>query len=151
MLTDGYYNYKMDLWGVGCVFFEVLSLYPLFPGNDERDQINKIHSILGTPPKDVLNDFQKHATHMEVNFPAKEGTGIKRLIPHVSPDGQDLIVKLLTYIQDQRLSARQALNHSYFRDLRSREKTLVTNPLGHPDESNEDEQKLLKRNSFKIL
>lgn len=32
LLTDGYYNYKMDMWGVGCVFFEIISLFPLFPG-----------------------------------------------------------------------------------------------------------------------
>ncbi len=32
LLTDGYYNYKMDMWGVGCVFFEIVSLFPLFPG-----------------------------------------------------------------------------------------------------------------------
>lgn len=32
LLTDGYYNYKMDMWGVGCVMFEVVALYPLFPG-----------------------------------------------------------------------------------------------------------------------
>jgi len=32
LLTDGYYGYKMDIWGAGCVFFEVLSLFPLFPG-----------------------------------------------------------------------------------------------------------------------
>ncbi|KAK2554031.1 MAPK/MAK/MRK overlapping kinase [Acropora cervicornis] len=25
LLTDGYYTYKMDMWSVGCVFFEVLS------------------------------------------------------------------------------------------------------------------------------
>ena len=37
LLTDGYYGYKMDLWGVGCVMFEVVSLFPLFPGNDELD------------------------------------------------------------------------------------------------------------------
>jgi renal tumor antigen len=37
LLTDGYYNHKMDYWGVGCVFFEVLALFPLFPGNDELD------------------------------------------------------------------------------------------------------------------
>lgn len=35
LLTDGYYNYKMDMWGVGCVFFEVISLFPLFPGQNE--------------------------------------------------------------------------------------------------------------------
>lgn len=37
LLTDGYYGYKMDIWGAGCVFFEVLSLFPLFPGNNELD------------------------------------------------------------------------------------------------------------------
>lgn len=49
LLTDGYYGYKMDLWGAGWVFFEVLSLYPLFPGNNELDQVHKIHDIIGTP------------------------------------------------------------------------------------------------------
>jgi serine/threonine protein kinase len=37
--STGYYNYKMDMWGVGCVFFELVSLFPLFPGNDEVEQI----------------------------------------------------------------------------------------------------------------
>ena len=30
-------------WGVGCVFFEVLSLYPLFPGTNELDQVKELH------------------------------------------------------------------------------------------------------------
>ena len=29
----------MDLWGVGCVMFEITALYPLFPGNNEVDQV----------------------------------------------------------------------------------------------------------------
>ena len=32
LFTNGYYNYKMDVWGVGCVFFEIVSLFPLFLG-----------------------------------------------------------------------------------------------------------------------
>lgn len=59
LLTDGYYGYKMDIWGAGCVFFEVLSLFPLFPGNNELDQINKIHNIMGTPNQELLDHFQK--------------------------------------------------------------------------------------------
>lgn len=43
LLTNGHYSFKMDTWSVGCVMFEVLSLYPLFPGADEVDQISKIH------------------------------------------------------------------------------------------------------------
>jgi renal tumor antigen len=61
LLTDGYYGYKMDIWGAGCVFFEILSLFPLFPGNNELDQINKIHNIMGTPPPELLDHFKKHA------------------------------------------------------------------------------------------
>ncbi len=45
LLTDGYYNYKMDLWGVGCVFFEIMSFYPLFPGTNELDQIRKFACV----------------------------------------------------------------------------------------------------------
>lgn len=55
----------MDLWGVGCVFFELLSLFPLFPGDNELDQIHKIHNILGTPSMDILNQFKKYLTIKE--------------------------------------------------------------------------------------
>jgi serine/threonine protein kinase len=53
LLTDGYYGAKMDIWGIGCVLFEVLALFPLFPGTDEADQIVRIHKITGTPPREV--------------------------------------------------------------------------------------------------
>ncbi len=49
----------MDIWGVGCVFFEIISLFPLFPGDNEVDQINQIHNILGTPSDSVLSQFKK--------------------------------------------------------------------------------------------
>jgi len=91
LLTDGYYNYKMDIWGIGCVFFEVSSLFPLFPGNNEMDQIDKIHKILGMPPVEIVNDFKKKAREIDFNFPVREGTGLDKLIPHVSPTARDLI------------------------------------------------------------
>lgn len=75
LLTDGYYNYKMDIWGVGCVFFEILSYIPLFPGNNELDQINKIHNILGTPPAELFQKYKPYASHMDLNFPHKQGVG----------------------------------------------------------------------------
>ena len=49
LMTDGYYNEKMDIWGFGCVLFELIAKCPLFPGKDELDQVHKIHNILGTP------------------------------------------------------------------------------------------------------
>ena len=111
----------MDIWGVGCVFFEMISLFPLFPGTDEKDQTHKIHNILGTPSKEILERFQKYASNIEFNFPAKVGTGIIPLIPHATPECQELISKLLTYNPDERMTARQALNSPYFKDLKAQD------------------------------
>ena len=102
LLTDGYYGYKMDMWGVGCVMFEVLALFPLFPGTDEVDQINKIHNVLGTPGPALLDKFKRYASHMDFKFPPKEGTGIAKLIPHISEECADLIEKLLAYDPEER-------------------------------------------------
>jgi hypothetical protein len=35
------------------------SLYPLFPGANELDQINKIHDIMGTPDTALLAKIRK--------------------------------------------------------------------------------------------
>eukprot|EP01017_Pseudomicrothorax_dubius_P005404 TRINITY_DN11358_c0_g1_i1.p1 TRINITY_DN11358_c0_g1~~TRINITY_DN11358_c0_g1_i1.p1 ORF type:complete len:346 (-),score=49.48 TRINITY_DN11358_c0_g1_i1:596-1633(-) len=126
ILTDGYYNYKMDMWGVGCVFFEVLSLFALFPGQNELDQINRIHNVLGTPSKELLDKYKKFSKHMDFNFPAKEGKGIAKYIPHVSAEAIDLIDQMLAYNPDDRLTAKQALKHPYFRDLAEQERRNQT-------------------------
>ncbi|KAL6601842.1 kinase-like protein [Neocallimastix californiae] len=57
LLCNGQYSYKMDIWSAGCVFFEIISKNPLFPGNNEIDQIYKIHSVLGTPEPQVLKSM----------------------------------------------------------------------------------------------
>lgn len=106
---------------MACVFFEILALFPLFPGTNELDQVHKIHNILGTPTKELLERFQKNATHMEFNFPEKKGTGIAKLIPHVSVEAQDLITKMLIYNADDRITATQALKHVYFKELREQD------------------------------
>ena len=129
LLTDGYYNYKMDIWGVGCVFFEVAALSPLFPGKNELDQINKIHNILGTPSQRILDDFRSHASHMEINFPLKEGTGIDKLIIHMSEEARDLINKMLIYNHEERITCREALSHPYFREISEEFVKRVPSPV----------------------
>jgi len=125
LLTDGYYNYKMDIWGVGCVFFEILTFVPLFPGQNELDQINKVHNILGTPPPDLLAKFQAQATHMTFNFPPTEGSGFERMLTHVSVEARVLIKKMLAYNPDDRITARQVLKDAYFADLREMEQVKI--------------------------
>ena len=118
LLTDGFYNYKMDIWGLGCVFFEILTLGPLFPGDDEIDEVNKINYILGSPSEELFEKFVKNSNHRsEFNFEYQKGIGIKRYLNHVSPTTIDLISKMLIYDPDKRPTAKQCLNHECFKDL----------------------------------
>lgn len=127
LLTDGYYGPEMDLWGAGCVMFEITSLYPLFPGSNEVDQINRIHKVLGTPSAESLAKFRaKGASHISFDFPPQKGIGIPQLIPQASPDSVDLIVKLLKYDATERITAREAMRHPYFKDVREAEAKLLS-------------------------
>mmetsp|Transcript_178255 Transcript_178255/g.433682 ORF Transcript_178255/g.433682 Transcript_178255/m.433682 type:complete len:520 (-) Transcript_178255:94-1653(-) len=123
LLTDGYYNFKMDLFAAGCVWFETVALFPLFPGQNEMDQIQKIHNVLGTPePEFLARKFKRNASHMDFNFPEKKGSGIERLLPHADPDLVELMKKLIRYDPDERILARQVLKDAYFRDFAEGEK-----------------------------
>jgi len=151
LLTDGYYNFKMDLFAVGCVWFEVVALFPLFPGQNEMDQIQKIHNILGTPPAELLaRKFKRNASHMDFNFPDKKGTGIERLVPHAAPELVELMRKLLRYDPDERILSRQALKDPYFRDLRHAEKERgAAPPLGQSSTTAEDRTNRSMRSSHR--
>lgn len=39
------YSTAVDMWSVGCIFGELLTQKPLFPGKSEIDQINKIFKV----------------------------------------------------------------------------------------------------------
>jgi len=41
-----------------------------------------------------------------------------KLIPHASEEVKDLIIKLLTYNPDNRMTASQAFKHPWFKELR---------------------------------
>ncbi|XP_071601668.1 MAPK/MAK/MRK overlapping kinase isoform X6 [Heliangelus exortis] len=116
ILTNGYYSYKIDIWSAGCVFYEIASFQPLFPGSNELDQISKIHEVLGTPANKTLSKF-KQSRMAGFDFPFKKGTGIPPLVHNLSPKGLSLLYAMIMYDPDERIAAHQALQHPYFQEL----------------------------------
>uniref|UniRef100_A0A8C7IAZ4 cyclin-dependent kinase n=1 Tax=Oncorhynchus kisutch TaxID=8019 RepID=A0A8C7IAZ4_ONCKI len=43
------YSTPIDMWGVGCIFYEMMTGRPLFPGSTVEDELHLIFRILGTP------------------------------------------------------------------------------------------------------
>jgi len=72
----------MDVWGVGAVFYELCALRPLFPGENEKDMVRRVHEVLGTPTDKTLQYFKRHASrHMDLNFAPVRGKGLASMIP----------------------------------------------------------------------
>ena len=93
----------MDVWGAGCVLFEIISKVPLFPGTNELDQLYRIHNVLGTPTPKVLKRMLGNKTlSVKYNFPFKEGTGVRPLLPNASQDCVDLLNSMLSYDPEER-------------------------------------------------
>lgn len=82
--------------------------------------------------------------------------GINRFLTHVSPECVDLISKLLAYNPEDRISAKQALSHPYFKDLVEQEAKMAKmslnsfNPvtLMKSFHNSNDSQSEIKRFSF---
>ena len=120
IMTNGYYTYKMDMWGVGCVLFEMATLFPLFPGDNEIDQMKKIQNILGPPSEEVINLYKENSfdkdnqSSLDINI---KGKGFDKYLNHCNELFTDLLKKLLVYNPEERFSAKQALQHNYFQDI----------------------------------
>jgi serine/threonine protein kinase len=61
------------MWGVGCIFVEMITGMPTFPGiRDTFDQLDKIFKLLGTP----VEDTWAGVTHLPSYKPHKLGKWI---------------------------------------------------------------------------
>lgn len=90
----------------------------------------------GTPPPETLAKLKKHSnSHIDFNFPHKEPASFTKLLPHISADCVEMIAKLLAYDPDDRMSARQAAKHAYFRDIREAEKRAALEKQATDDEA----------------
>lgn len=53
------YGMPIDMWSLGCILAELLTGYPLFPGEDEGDQLATIIELQGMPPQKLLDQSKR--------------------------------------------------------------------------------------------
>ncbi|KAJ6633557.1 Serine/threonine-protein kinase PITSLRE, partial [Pseudolycoriella hygida] len=112
------YSIPIDMWSVGCIFAELLSMSALFPGKSEVDQLNRIFKDLGTPNEKIWPGYGELPAVQKMTFAEYPVSNLRKKFAHLTSElGLSLLQGLLTYDPKQRLTADQGLKSSYFKEL----------------------------------
>uniref|UniRef100_A0A665X4L3 cyclin-dependent kinase n=1 Tax=Echeneis naucrates TaxID=173247 RepID=A0A665X4L3_ECHNA len=135
------YSTAVDMWSVGCIFGELLTQKPLFPGKSEIDQINKIFKDLGSPSEKIWPGYSELPAVKKMTFTEYPYNNLrKRFGALLSDQGFDLMNKFLTYCPSKRIVSDDALKHEYFRET-----PLPIDPSMFPTWPAKSEQQRVKR------
>ncbi|KAL3073883.1 hypothetical protein niasHT_035001 [Heterodera trifolii] len=104
------YSTHIDLWGVGCILYEMLLHKPMFPGSTTDEQLNLIFQKLGTPSPAVHADICALQAFKNGQFRQHNAKPLLNP-PRISPERADLLSKLLKYEGKYRISATDAMRH----------------------------------------
>jgi dual specificity tyrosine-phosphorylation-regulated kinase 2/3/4 len=119
------YTTAIDMWSFACILAELYTGYPLFPGENEVEQLACILEVFGLPPESLLKD----ASRVNMFFDSK---GQYRLVPNsrgkkrrpgtrdlqatlrVGDDGFiDFLLKCLAWDPRERATPEDALQHPW--------------------------------------
>ncbi|KAF5748238.1 serine/threonine-protein kinase AFC3 [Tripterygium wilfordii] len=131
------WTYPCDLWSVGCILVELFSGGALFQTHENLEHLAMMERVLGPLPEHMIRRANQGAEKYfrrgsRLNWPegavSRESIrAVKKLdrlkdmlLQHVGSSRSsliDLLCGLLQYDPSERLTARQALNHPFFRNL----------------------------------
>ncbi|KAJ3232500.1 Cyclin-dependent kinase 20 [Chytriomyces hyalinus] len=108
------YDFGVDLWAIGCIFGELLNHSPLFPGQNDIDQLYCVLSILGTPSSEQWPEMDTLPDYNKIQFPHHASVPFEKICPDASPNAIALLKRFLVYPSDKRIHASEALLDPYF-------------------------------------
>jgi dual specificity tyrosine-phosphorylation-regulated kinase 2/3/4 len=119
------YTTSIDMWSFGWILCELLIGYPIFPGQDEYEQIARIMEILDVPPISILEaatrkEFFFHKNNSPILKPTSKGKirypGTRKMSKMLGVDDPvflDFLNKTLNWDPQKRIKPMEALEHEW--------------------------------------
>jgi cyclin-dependent kinase-like len=146
LLGSTSYGKEVDYWAVGCIMGEISDGQPMFPGENELNQLNLIQKLLGplTPfQQEMFFSNPRYSGH-KFDSIHKPETIERRYYGKLNKTAVALMKALLKLDPKERLSGNDVLLHPYFEDIRSEDpefinlklnKKIAANPNSQPHKS----------------
>ena len=158
LLGNGYYGPEMDYWAIGCIMGELADGEPLFPGEDEVDQIICIIKIFGKLTDDQIASFNKTQRFNGIKLPdiSKPETLEKRYSGKLNKTAINFMKLLLHPDPTQRLKGELIFQHPYLEPLTSQngivsQRNSQSSALESVNKTETLELKLKKVSTIKVV
>ncbi|KAK4018015.1 hypothetical protein OUZ56_000085 [Daphnia magna] len=120
------YGPPIDMWSFGCILAELYTGYPIFPGENEIEQLACIMEVLDVPPDNVIG----HASRKRLFFDSKgnprcitNSKGRKRrpgskdltsILKNCDPVFVNFVSRCLEWDPNKRMTPDEAHRHEWF-------------------------------------
>ncbi|XP_010541196.1 PREDICTED: mitogen-activated protein kinase homolog MMK2-like [Tarenaya hassleriana] len=108
----------IDVWSVGCIFAEMVKRAPLFHPKKSSDLLRIILELIGSPDEASMDFLRSEDAIKRVQdlspLPRQNFTD---QFPDMSPNGVDLLEKMLVFDPRKRITVQEALCHPYLSHL----------------------------------
>ncbi|KAL5038891.1 hypothetical protein BDV3_002084 [Batrachochytrium dendrobatidis] len=124
------YHMSIDMWSMGCILAELYTGYPLFPGENEQEQLACIMEIKGVPPLSVLSQGTRtkvffDSRNQPILVPNSKGKKRKPSTKTLSSVLKctdmaflDFLDQCLSWDASTRIKPHEAINHPFITGVR---------------------------------
>ncbi|KAL7062573.1 hypothetical protein AAHC03_01341 [Spirometra sp. Aus1] len=133
LVGDTHYGPPVDVWAIGCVFAEMLTKMPLWPGRSDLDQLYLITRNLGNLLPQQQKTFLTNSYFSGVVLPRPrvlEPLEVKfeGMHPKITDAEFNFLKACIMMDPSQRSKCSELLQHAYFRKLRDKLKSENPDP-----------------------
>lgn len=133
LIGDNRYGKPVDVWATGCLYAEMVTGDPMFPGDSEIDQLHRITRILGglcgkhqnIIGKNASTRFLRRASIDESQFGNYGSRSLRNFFPNWNLAAVDFITQCLRMDPDSRPNCANLLQHQLFLQDGFAEKFLI--------------------------
>ncbi|KAI3512029.1 hypothetical protein L1887_19192 [Cichorium endivia] len=124
------YTQAIDTWSIGCIFAELLTGKPLFPGKNVFHQLDLMTNLLGTPSSEAISRIRHEKTRKYLSkMRKKKPIPFSRKFPNADPLALRLLERMIAFDPNNRPTAEEALSDPYFKNLGKVERESSSQPI----------------------
>jgi mitogen-activated protein kinase 1/3 len=124
------YTPAIDIWSIGCIFAELLTGKPLFPGKNVVHQLDIITDLLGTPSTEAISRIRNEKARRYLSsMRRKKPIPFTQKFPNADPLALRLLERMLSFEPKDRPNAEEALADPYFRNIANVDREPSAQPV----------------------